>query len=99
LIDNRNDPRDGILAAAKRCYLSAGISATGMKEVAREAGIARSTLYRYFPGRDDLLVATIKREMEALNQKIRSKMDSLHDPADLVVEGLMPRRRTAGPVG
>ena len=89
MIDNRNDPRDGILAAAKRCYLSAGISATGMKEVAREAGIARSTLYRYFPGRDDLLVATIKREMEALNQKIRSKMDSLHDPADLVVEGLI----------
>ena len=89
MIDNRNDPRDTILAAARRCYLSAGISATGMKEVAGEAGVARSTVYRYFPGRDDLLVATIKRDMEALNQKIRSKIDGLHNPADLVVEGLV----------
>jgi len=89
MIDKEADPRRVILAAAKRCYLAEGISATGMKEVAARAGVARSTLYRYFPSRDDLLVATIKQEMAALNQKIRKKMADFHQPADLVVEGLI----------
>jgi TetR/AcrR family transcriptional regulator len=89
MIDKEADPRRVILAAAKRCYLAEGISATGMKEVAASAGVARSTLYRYFPSRDDLLVATIKQEMEALNQKIGKKMAAFNQPADLVVEGLI----------
>ena len=38
-----------IVDAARRCYLADGISKTGMREIASAAGIARSTLYRYFP--------------------------------------------------
>ncbi len=78
-----------ILAAAKRCYLADGISATGMKEVAASAGIARSTLYRYFPGRDDLLVAIIKEEMMDVNTHILKKLSGYTNPADYVVEGLL----------
>ena len=89
MIAAKHDPVDTILAAAKRCYLADGISATGMKEVAASAGMARSTLYRYFSGRDDLLVATIKGEMVDLNECIRKKMAKYHEPADLVVEGLI----------
>jgi len=88
-IDNKTDPVDVILAAARRCYLRDGFAGTGMRDVAAEAGVARSTLYRYFPGRDDLLVATVKREMEALNRKIRVAQTGFTDPADLVVEGLI----------
>jgi AcrR family transcriptional regulator len=83
------DPVGDILRAAKHCYLHEGISATGMREVAATAGVARSTLYRYFPGRDDLLVATIKLEMEALNAQIRSSQGSLENPADMIVEGMV----------
>ena len=71
MISNKSDPEDAILAAARRCYVAEGFSRTGMKEVAEEAGVARSTLYRYFPTRDDVLVATVKREMEVLNAWIR----------------------------
>jgi AcrR family transcriptional regulator len=60
-----------------------------MKEVAASAGMARSTLYRYFPGRDELLVATIKSEMVDLNERIRKNMAKYDEPADLVVEGLI----------
>jgi AcrR family transcriptional regulator len=89
MIDNKSDPQSAILAAAKRCYLADGIAATGMKEVAVSAGVARSTLYRYFPGRDELLVATIKDEMTDLNERIRKKIAQYQTPADLVVEGLI----------
>lgn len=89
MISDTSDPVNTILAAAKHCYLADGISATGMKEVAARAGVARSTVYRYFPGRDELLVATVKLEMEALNTKIRKQQLTFHTPAELVVEGLM----------
>ncbi|MCR9105961.1 MAG: TetR/AcrR family transcriptional regulator [Gammaproteobacteria bacterium] len=88
-----------IIAAAKQCYLSDGISGTGMAEVAATAGVARSTLYRYFAGRDELLIATVQDEMLQLNTFLRRKLDRLPDPADQLVEGLLlaireiPRRK------
>ena len=78
-----------ILDAARRCYLARGISATGMQDVADAAGIARSSVYRYFPNRDDLLVATIKGEMEQFNVRIRKKLATFSNPADQVVEGMI----------
>ena len=85
----KNTPEQLILMAAKRCYLSEGITATGMKDVALGAGIARSTVYRYFPSRDDLLVATIKLEMADLNERILKKLARYHSPEELIVEGLI----------
>lgn len=83
------DPEAEILRAAKQCYLSDGIARTGMREVAAAAGVARSTLYRYFPSRDDVLVATIKLEMEEANNRIGKSLGQYTDPADLIVEGLL----------
>jgi TetR/AcrR family transcriptional regulator len=83
------DPRSNILRAAKQCYLSEGIAGTGMREVAAAAGVARSTLYRYFPSRDDVLVATIKLEMEAANERIGKRLGQYVQPADIIVEGLI----------
>lgn len=89
MFDVKTDQVASILAAARRCYLADGIAATGMKEVAASAGVARSTLYRYFPGRDELLVATIMSEMVELNERIRKRLAKYPDPADQVVEGLI----------
>jgi AcrR family transcriptional regulator len=89
MTEPRPDPVDIILDAARRCYLKHGISATGMQEVADCAGVARSTVYRYFPGRDDLLVATIKGEMEQLNTRLRKRLAKYPHPADQVVEGMI----------
>ena len=83
------DPEAEIPRAAKQCYLSDGIARTGMRVVAAAAGVARSTLYRYFPSRDDVLVATIKLEMEEANNRIGKRLGQYTDPADLIVEGLL----------
>ena len=89
MTDSRPDPVAVILAAARHCYLNDGLPATGMKEVAAQAGIARSTLYRYFPGRDELFIATIKAEMLDINAYIRDRLESHTAPADQIVEGLI----------
>ena len=87
--NNGNDPVEKILCAARQCYLKDGIGATGMIEVARAANVARSTLYRYFPGKDDVLVAVIKREMEITNVAIHKKLRRYQHPADIIVEGIV----------
>jgi TetR/AcrR family transcriptional regulator len=89
MTEPRADPVQLIVDAARSCYLASGIAATGMQEVADRAGVARSTVYRYFPGRDDLLVATIKCEMEQLNEVLRKRLAKYPDPADQVVEGMI----------
>lgn len=89
MTEPRADPVQLIVDAARRCYLASGIAATGMQEVADRAGVARSTVYRYFPARDDLLVATIKGEMEQLNVVLRRRLAKYPDPADQVVEGIV----------
>ncbi len=83
------DPVATILSAARQCYLDEGISATGMREVARAASVARSTLYRYFPSRDDVLVAVIRQEMDAANTDIQKELGAYSEPAEVIVEGLI----------
>lgn len=83
------DPEAAILHAARHCYLRDGIAATGMRAVAEQAAVARSTVYRYFPGRDALLIAVIKEEMLAVNARIRRRLARYPEPADQVVEGLI----------
>lgn len=78
-----------IVQAARRCYIATGISKTGMQDIAESAGIARSTLYRYFPKRDDVLVATVRHEMEAVNKKLQRQLSDYQEPADIIVEGLV----------
>ena len=89
MTEPRADPVQLIVDAARSCYLASGIAATGMQEVADRAGVARSTVYRYFPARDDLLVATIMGEMEQLNVVLRKRLAKYPDPADQVVEGMV----------
>lgn len=89
MVRTSTNPEATILRAAKQCYLSEGIAKTGMREVASAAGVARSTLYRYFPSRDDVLVATIKLEMEAANVGISKRLQKFSEPADIIVEGLI----------
>lgn len=83
------DPRTVILQAARQCYLTEGIAGTGMRDVAIAAGVARSTLYRYFPSSNDVLVSTIKQEMEAANKRISKRLKKYDQPADMIVEGII----------
>ncbi len=77
--DQSSTPVAAILDAATRCYLRAGIENTGMREVAQAAGVARSTLYRYFATRDEVLVSAIHREMLAMAEDMRKRLQRFPD--------------------
>lgn len=47
--------RDAVLAAAKHLFLRQGYHATGMREVAQEAGISLGTVYNHFTSKEEIL--------------------------------------------
>jgi AcrR family transcriptional regulator len=53
--------QERILATADRLFYSQGIRAIGVDTVAAEIGISKRTLYNYFPSKDELVVAYLKR--------------------------------------
>ena len=50
----RAERRDQILAAATRAFARSGYAATGLDDIAAEAGISRVILYRHFDSKADL---------------------------------------------
>ncbi len=53
---------------ARRQLSAHGAQGLSLRAVARELGMASSALYRYFPGRDELLTALIIEAYDALGQ-------------------------------
>jgi AcrR family transcriptional regulator len=60
------DPRARILTATIACLARFGVTKTTLDDVAQEAGCARATIYRYFPGKRALVLAAADREVDAL---------------------------------
>lgn len=76
----RTDTR--ILDAAFDAVATHGLSRLTMDDVARLAGLARQTVYRYFPSKDALIVALVEREEETFIEGVRAaneKHDTLED--------------------
>lgn len=53
--------RDRILSAAYELFVRRGIRAVGTDEVIERAGVAKATLYRHFPTKNDLVLAVLHR--------------------------------------
>ena len=53
--------RERILDTAYELFSRRGIRAVGTEEVLAKAGVAKSTLYRHFPSKDELVLAFLQR--------------------------------------
>ncbi len=56
------DVRERILNTASALFYERGVRAVGVDLVVLEAAVAKTSLYRYFPTKDDLIVAFLERE-------------------------------------
>ena len=57
-----------IVEGALRAIARFGLTKLTVDDVAREAGVSRATLYRYFPGRGAVLAAVVQAETERLQR-------------------------------
>jgi AcrR family transcriptional regulator len=57
--------RESILEVAREAFTRSGADAS-LDEIAKQAGVGPGTLYRHFPGREELLKAVYRKELEKL---------------------------------
>ena len=63
--EHKQERHDAILDAALRLLLRSPDRVVNVADVAREAGLAKGTVYLYFPGKEELLLALHERNMHA----------------------------------
>ena len=78
--------RELILSAAIRCYGRQGLSSTTIEDVAREAQVARRTVYRYFASRQAILQAVVERQASAIFSHMAASLPSPPLPFPALVE-------------
>lgn len=58
------EARERILRTSYELFRREGVTAVGVDRIVAEAGVAKTTLYRHFRSKDDLVVAVIARHEE-----------------------------------
>lgn len=67
--------RNAVVAAALDLFASQGFEATSVEQIARAAGVSRSTFFRQFGGKDDVVFA----DHELLLVQLREFLQEPHD--------------------
>lgn len=68
--DKTEAQRNRILDAAQRCFAQSGFHAATMATIAETAGISAGLAYRYFPGKDAIVLAIIERQLTTRRERI-----------------------------
>ncbi len=70
----KDDQRGEILAAARRCFLRDGFHRTSMQDVFTEAGKSAGAVYRYFPKKEDMIVAVAAQNLDDVTGVLRAAL-------------------------
>lgn len=84
-----------ILDAALAEFETYGLRRVSVEDVAKRAGVARTTIYRRFTNKEQLLQAVILRECRRFLTAIAEATENLASPEDAVVEGFVVGLRSA----
>ncbi len=74
-----------ILEAARGVFARKGFNNATMDDVAEAAGVAKGTLYLYFPSKREIFLETFRQGAVALQEEVRSKMDEEADAAGKIL--------------
>ncbi|TWV56236.1 TetR/AcrR family transcriptional regulator [Streptomyces misionensis] len=89
LTARQEERRRRILHASARLAGRGGFDAVQMREVAESSQVALGTLYRYFPSKVHLLVATMQDQLERMHGTLRRRPPGGEAPAERVAQTLM----------
>lgn len=69
-----------VLDAASALFRKQGFHGTDMSHIAATVGLARNSLYRYYPNKEHILVACVQRDMGPFLKKIEALEQAYPDP-------------------
>lgn len=75
IVMRRSEIRDHLLDTALQLFNERGYHATGIDLIIAESGVAKTTLYRHFETKEDLILAALARRDEEDRVEMRSFVD------------------------
>jgi AcrR family transcriptional regulator len=89
------DVRERLLQATYDCVARWGLAKTTVEDAAREAGVSRATVYRYFPGgRDELIAAVVGWEYARFFLRLYGEVSDADTLEEVMERGLVFAHRT-----
>ena len=67
--------KERLIDAAERCFERQGVAHTSMRDIATEAAVSPTSLYKYFPRIDDVLGAAFVREFDRFETSFRAGLN------------------------
>ncbi len=87
--EDQESARTRLLDAAESCFQRFGVMKTTVEDVANEARVSRATVYRYFDGRDALVLGVLLREAQRFLGKLEKRITAQPSFTKSLVEGVL----------
>lgn len=81
--------RARLLDAAEACFARVGVPKTTVEDVAKEARVSRATVYRYFDGRDALVLGVLMRDAHRFMERLQRRLHAKRAFPDAIVDGIL----------
>jgi AcrR family transcriptional regulator len=78
--EHKEQRRRAILDAARTLFAAHGLASFAMADVAERAGVARATLYLYWPTREELLLAVLEELLWQWLDELDGRLDETRVP-------------------
>jgi len=86
--DRRSVRRQKIIESAARQFADRGFDECDMDCVAAKVGVAKGTLYLYFPGKQELFFACVDWGMAEMQREVREAAAAVADPVRKMARGI-----------
>lgn len=77
--EDRDAIRKALVETGRRLFVRSGIRKTNVDELARAAGIAKGTFYRFFQSKEDLFFAILDEEEGRMRDEIEKVLNATAD--------------------
>lgn len=80
--------RGRLIDAAEDLVRTGGVNALRLDQVAEAVGLHRSSVYRYFESKEELLTAVVTQASQRVRRKVVKRLGRTAPPEQLLAEGL-----------
>ena len=77
-----DEKREHIITTAEKLFIRFGFRKTTVDEIARAAGMGKSTLYYYFNSKEEIFAAVLRKNADDILQKLAEALEHRADPQE-----------------
>lgn len=86
--------REIVLKVALDIFAQYGLTKTTIDDIAKAAGVGKSSIYYYFENKEDIFRAVIETQVQKVQEKIKAAIDAATDPKEKLKAFVLSRMKS-----